>query len=117
MMEETEQQTPAPGALDDRADIDQIEGCRFRGKLLKLGVGNPAEKGSRGENGFQPCETLRPLPEVFERGLTRGIFNPGELASSGVDGDEGIQARLLGLAQGGPSSGHRASDGPRTAHD
>ena len=35
---------------------------------------------------------------VFERGLARGIFDPGELASSGVDGDEGIQAGLFGLA-------------------
>src|SRR6059036_2348099 len=101
MMEETEQQTPAPGAMEDRPDIDQIKGRRFRGKLLELGVGNSAKKGLRGENGFQPPEALRPLPEVFERGLARGIFDPGELASSGVDGDEGIQAGLLGFAQGG----------------
>src|SRR4029077_15819430 len=101
MMEETEQQTPAPGALEDRADIDQIEGRRFRGKLLELGVGNTAEKGMRSENGFQPREALRPLAEMGERGLARGVFDPGELAPPGVDRDEGIQAGFLGLAQGG----------------
>jgi hypothetical protein len=101
MMEETEQETPAVRAMQDRADITQVEGRSLCSKLCNLGVGNAAEKGRRGANRFQPCEALRLLPEVFERGLARGIFDPGELAPPGVDRDEAIQAGLLGLAQGG----------------
>jgi hypothetical protein len=38
---------------------------------------------------------------MFERGPARRVFDPGELAPPGVDGDEGVQASLLGLAQRG----------------
>src|SRR2546429_6545861 len=100
-MEETEEQAIASWPIRDIADITHVEGGGLRGKLLNLGVGNTAQKGLRGDNRFQPGEALRPLPEVFERGPARRVFDPCELAPPGVDGDEGIQAGLLGRAQGG----------------
>ncbi len=101
VMEETEQETPAPGSMQNRTDIAQVEGRGLGGKLLNLGVGNAAEKGLRGDDRFQPREALRPLPEMFERRAARGVFDPRELAPTGIDGEEGIQTGLLGRAQGG----------------
>ena len=39
VMEETEQETPAPGAMQDRADIAQVEGRGLGGKLLEFWCG------------------------------------------------------------------------------
>src|SRR5262249_39210995 len=87
-MEETEQQTPAPWGIQNRTHIAHVEGRGLRSKLLHLRVGNAPQKGLRGENRFEPGETLRPLSEVFQRGLARGIFDPCELAPPGMDGEE-----------------------------
>ena len=58
-------------------------------------------KGCGAEDRFQPGEALRPLPEVFERGPARRVFDARELASPVVDVHEGIKACLLGRAQRG----------------
>src|SRR5262245_42405002 len=100
-MEETEQQTPAPGAIQHRAHIAHVEGRGLCSKLLNFGMGNAPQKRLRGENRFEPGEALRPLPKVFERGPAWRVFDARELTPPGVDREEGIQAGLLGLAQGG----------------
>ena len=62
-------------------------------------MGNIAQKRLRGDDRFQPREAFRPLPEVFERGPARRIFEACELAPLQRMA-AGIEAGLLGLAQG-----------------
>ena len=66
VMEETEQETPAVRAMQDRADITQVEAAASAANCAILVCAMPRRKGC-GAMIDSNHEALRPLPEVFER--------------------------------------------------
>ena len=69
----------------DIVHVSDPKGRGLSGKLLNLGVGNPFEKGTGGEDGFQSLETFRPLPQVFKSCRARGVLNPIEVSPPAAD--------------------------------